>query len=65
MVRPNTVNFLQEMKQYFNIFIVTWIQKELVIKLLPYIDPDGTVFPVRKQIQVVKHSELKSVEVVI
>ena len=64
VIRPHTVQFLKELKKYFNIFIVTWWQKELVTKVLPLIDPDGTVFPLKSIISL-KHNELKSIEYVL
>lgn len=64
VVRLHTIQFLKELKKYFNIFIVTWWQKELVTKILPLIDPDGTVFPLKNIISL-KHNELKSIEYVL
>lgn len=62
MVRPDTVSFLQACKLYFNIHIISWIPKDAILKLMPFIDPDGTVFPSKKQIISVNHQDLKSVE---
>ena len=44
IVRPGTVEFFKSLRRYFNFHIVTQIMRELVMKLLPLIDPDGVVF---------------------
>lgn len=63
-IRPGTVQFFKALKPFFNCHIVTWMQRDIVLRLLPLIDPDGTVFPI-KSIASIKSNDLKQVEYVV
>lgn len=44
VIRKDTLNFLKILKSYFNLYIMTFMSRELVFEILKIIDPDKTIF---------------------
>ena len=44
VVRPDTVQFFRKIITYYNVHVVTWMRKDLVMRLLDLVDPERAVF---------------------